>query len=793
MIEDAEGKGKLRPPPGTPTEETWGAATCIQADGWHRHDRGNDGGHAIRPGWLRPAGSMTDPHGIRILILNLHGLLKGTGLEIGRDADNGGQTRYVFDVAHFLARSDRVAHVDIFTRLIDDDALDDAYSVPVEVLDDHLAIHRIPFGGRKYRPKEELWPFLDDFVAGALRRIREHDLIPDWIHSHYADAGYAAAELSRLLRIPFAHTGHSLGRRKKDKLEAVGLSEEEGERRYRFSRRIAAEETTLRESTFIVTSTNDEIETCSDYDHVSEAEFRVLPPGVDTEKFAPYYQARLDPEGADEEELQRRYWVGEDVERFLSQPQKPAILALARPDRHKNLNTLVRIYGEHPELQTLANLVIYAGIREDIESMPQGEREVLIELLLSMDRYDLYGRMAIPKEHDIEHGVATIYRYCAEKRGVFVNAAHHENFGLTIIEAASSGLPVIATKNGGPSEIVPRCGNGILVDPESDREIRDAIVTVLTDPEKWRSFSDRGILNVREIYSWHAHVRQYVEWVEQALRDAGRHPEQDPATPTRLRPMQRLFVTDIDGTLVLEEAGNPGLAEFRGLLADRPMDVGFGLASGRSFELVVDAIRQFDLPPPDVLICAVGTRISYYNGTEYVPDRSWDAHLDRNWDREQIAKLLRSVPGLEVQGPEGQNPHKISYNLDPERYDERKLPLVLGSAWKHVTAIRSHDAYLDILPRRASKGKALKYLARKWALAPKDVVVAGDSGNDRDMLTGAHRGVLVGNRSRELDDLGDRRDLFRARGHAAAGIIEGLEHFEWLSRGNWTETTHDDD
>lgn len=731
--------------------------------------------------------------GVRLLLINLHGLLKGTGLEIGRDADNGGQTRYVYDVAHFLAQSDRVARVDIFSRLIDDDDLDDAYSVPVEVLGDKLTIHRIPFGGRKYRPKEDLWAYLDDFVAGALHHIREHDLIPDWIHSHYADAGYAAVELSRLLQIPFAHTGHSLGRRKKDKLNALDMTEEEGERRFRFSVRIAAEEATLRHSAFVVTSTKDEIQTYADYEQFPEASFRVLSPGVDTDKFAPYYQVHLEGESAHAMEQQRRYWVGEDVERFLTNPHKPAILALSRPDRRKNLGALVKVYGEHPELQTLANLVIYAGIRQDIEGMPQGEREVLVDLLLAMDRYDLYGKMAIPKEHDVEHGVATIYRYCAEKRGVFVSAAYHENFGLTIIEAASTGLPVVATKNGGPSEIVPRCGNGILVDPEDEQQIRDAVVAILTDPEQWRAFSDSGILSVREIYGWDAHIREYLDWVEGTLRERGRHPEQEPEAPTRLRPMRRLFVTDIDGTLVLPRKGNPGLDELREVLADRPLSVGFGLASGRSFDLVLDAIRKFELPHPDVLICSVGTRIYYYNGAEYVPDRSWDAHLDRHWNRAQVEKLLRSVPGLTLQGLEGQNPHKVSYDVDAERFVEANLPLVLGALKKRVTAIRSHGAYLDVLPSRASKGKALRYIARKWAIDTKNVLVAGDSGNDLDMLTGQFNGIVVGNRSPEMQDLAERKSLFQSEGYAAAGILEGMKHFAWLRGGSLIDTTKPED
>ena len=143
---------------------------------------------------------------LRISIINIHGLLKGSGLEIGRDADNGGQTKYVFELAEFLSQNNDVEHVDLFTRLIDDSALSSEYAVPVESVNEKFSIRRIPFLGKKYKPKEQLWEGLDTFVNGVVQHIKFYNVFPNWIHSHYGDAGYAAAELSAILNIPFAHT-----------------------------------------------------------------------------------------------------------------------------------------------------------------------------------------------------------------------------------------------------------------------------------------------------------------------------------------------------------------------------------------------------------------------------------------------------------------------------------------------------------------------------------------------------------------------------------------------------------
>jgi sucrose-phosphate synthase len=45
------------------------------------------------------------------------------------------------------------------------------------------------------------------------------------------------------------------------------------------------------------------------------------------------------------------------VMRFLTNPHKPMILALSRPDPKKNITTLVKAFGECPPLRELANLV----------------------------------------------------------------------------------------------------------------------------------------------------------------------------------------------------------------------------------------------------------------------------------------------------------------------------------------------------------------------------------------------------------------------------------------------------
>ena len=180
-----------------------------------------------------------------VLMISLHGLIRGNDLDLGCDADTGGQVLYVVELARALARQRQVGKVDLLTRRIEDSAVSADYASPEETLGDNARIIRLHCGPRRYLRKESLWPYLDQLVDRALLFLREQKRLPDVIHSHYADAGYVGMQLSQLLGIPQIHTGHSLGRSKQQRLLAQGRKPQALERQFSFYRRIATEEAIL--------------------------------------------------------------------------------------------------------------------------------------------------------------------------------------------------------------------------------------------------------------------------------------------------------------------------------------------------------------------------------------------------------------------------------------------------------------------------------------------------------------------------------------------------------------------
>ena len=196
--------------------------------------------------------------------------------------------KYVVEFARALASLPEVYRVDLLTRQICAPDVHWSYGEPTEMLAsgsyDHenegmtqsegAYIVRIPCGPRdKYLRKEILWPYIQEFVDGALSHIlhiskvlgeRIGDSEPVWpylIHGHYADAGNVASLLSGALNVPMVLTGHSLGRNKLEQLLKQGRqSKEDINATYKIMRRIEAEEFSLDSAELVITSTKQEID-----------------------------------------------------------------------------------------------------------------------------------------------------------------------------------------------------------------------------------------------------------------------------------------------------------------------------------------------------------------------------------------------------------------------------------------------------------------------------------------------------------------------------------------------------
>ncbi|KAK8515517.1 hypothetical protein V6N13_139504 [Hibiscus sabdariffa] len=757
-----------------------------------------------------------------IVLISLHGLIRGENMELGRDSDTGGQVKYVVELARALGSMPGVYRVDLLTRQVASPEVDWSYGEPTEMLtprnlEDFMDdmgessgayIVRIPFGPRdKYIPKELLWPHIPEFVDGALSHIIQMSNVlgeqigsgkPVWpvaIHGHYADAGDSAALLSGALNVPMLFTGHSLGRDKLEQLLKQGrLSKDEINTTYKIMRRIEAEELSLDASEIVITSTRQEIDEqwrlYDGFDPVLERKLRarirrnvscygrfmprmvIIPPGMEFHHIIPQ-DGDMDGEieGNEEHPSSPDPPIWSEIMRFFTNPRKPMILALARPDPKKNITTLVKAFGECRPLRELANLTLIMGNREGIDEMSSTNASVLLSVLKLIDKYDLYGQVAYPKHHK-QAEVADIYRLAAKTKGVFINPAFIEPFGLTLIEAAAHGLPLVATKNGGPVDIHRVLDNGLLVDPHDQQSIADALLKLVADKHLWarcrqndsEGNADRKTKLENAVLLWSRGVLK-----DQRKAGSGDRVEHSSSTGKfpALRRRKHIFVIAVDSD------SNEDLLDairkiFEAVEKERiEGSIGFILSTFmtiseiRSF-LVSGGLNANDF---DAFICNSGSDLFYSTinpeDGPFVIDFYYHSHIEYRWGGEGLRKTLVRWAGSITDKKAGNEEHivtpaeQLSANYC---YAFKVKNAVMVPPVKElrkslrIQALRCNVIYcrngtrINVIPVLASRSQALRYLFVRWGIdLSKMVVFVGDSGDTdyEGLLGGVHKSVIL--------------------------------------------------
>jgi sucrose-6F-phosphate phosphohydrolase len=265
-----------------------------------------------------------------------------------------------------------------------------------------------------------------------------------------------------------------------------------------------------------------------------------------------------------------------------------------------------------------------------------------------------------------------------------------------------------------------------------------------------------------------------------------------------------LLCSDMDRTILPNgvQDESPQVRSVLRLLVERP-EIQLAYVSGRDKRLIQEAITEYDLPLPDYAIGDVGTTIYELLGSHWSPWEAWFDEIAKDWkglDHEDLSGFMKGYDELTLQEPEKQNRFKLSYYTDENVEGRRLVDQIqkqLSRQGLHCRIIWSVDeqrglGLMDVLPQRASKLHAIRYLMDQKGYRKSRVVFCGDSGNDLNVLTSDIQAVLVKNASEEvrreaLESVvknGRAETLYVAQGNFmgmngnyTAGVLEGLTHF----------------
>ena len=456
---------------------------------------------------------------MHIVFLNPQGNFDPSDSYLTEHPDFGGQLVYVKELAQAVSQQGH--KVDIVTRRIRDNAwpefFKDQESYPG--FGQNLRILRFPFGGDAFLKKEDLWPHIQELVEKVVLFYR--GALPDFITAHYADGGYAAALTLKKTGIPFSFTGHSLGAQKLDKMETSAENWLTLEKRFKFSKRLAAERISMKYSAKVIVST--EQERTDQYTHplygntidkFNKEKFQLVPPGVN-EKIFTERPHKID------------YEIKVKLDSEFGSSPKPVVLVSSRLDEKKNIIGVIKAYIENRALIDLAPLVLcLRGINipeKDIFKFSEEEQKVMRDILDAIEAGKIRKHIHFLNiSSQLE--LASTYRYFAKRGSVFALTSLYEPFGLAPIEAAATGLVPVVTKNGGPSEIFLN-GSGVLVDPKCSRSIARGLLEGLQNHSQ---ISKKALRLVHDKYTWSGTARSYISTIKEVLGNGKKYAIEEP-------------------------------------------------------------------------------------------------------------------------------------------------------------------------------------------------------------------------------------------------------------------------
>lgn len=482
------------------------------------------------------------PMVFNIAVITPHGYFGQEGV-LGMP-DTGGQVVYILDQVKALERAmktslsecgiDADPKILILTRLIPNAGKTNSNQRLEKVHEtSNVFILRVPFRSfnenvtNNWISRFEIWPYLETFADDSYRELlAEFGERPDFIIGNYSDGNMVAYMLARKFGVTQCNIAHAL---EKSKYLYSDIYWKNMEDNYHFSIQFTADLIAMNTANFIVTSSYQEIagteESIGQYEsylnftmpdlyrvtggiNLFHPKFNIVPPGVNTNIYFPYTNEKGRLRETKKELGELIFENVEDPEVFgtLENPDKIPIFSLARLDRIKNLTSLAEWFGKSEELQEKANLIMVAGKINPDHATDVEEKEQIQLMHDIIEKYNIRNKIRWMGKLFRKDQTGEVYRLIADRKGVFVQPALFEGFGLTVLEAMRSGLPVFATFYGGPLEIIEDSSSGFHIDPidgeASTKKILDFLAEAEKDEKVWKRISQNAIKRVDSAYNW---------------------------------------------------------------------------------------------------------------------------------------------------------------------------------------------------------------------------------------------------------------------------------------------------
>jgi glycogen(starch) synthase len=288
------------------------------------------------------------------------------------------------------------------------------------------------------------------------------------VYEAHAVSGYGfPKKLEKLgVKKSFIHTIHGVLADEYEQAKKNGYPSVRGRFANYFMQRLSKlEEETAKNATMVVTISNYSLEKIQKYYGIEQSKVRIVPNGVDIEKFKPM----------DTKEVRQQFGLGKE----------PCVLFVGSLIPRKGLPFLVEAAKKVVRIQADTKFVIV------------GDGPLRNQLYDSLKTANLSGNFKFLG--NLKDNVLSAIYNCAD---VFVLPSIQEGQGIVLLEAQASGKPVVAFDIGGVNETLQNKETGLLVKQGDVDALADALLKLLTDKALREKMGSNGRKFVSENYTW---------------------------------------------------------------------------------------------------------------------------------------------------------------------------------------------------------------------------------------------------------------------------------------------------
>ncbi len=328
---------------------------------------------------------------------------------------------------------------------------------------------------------DRIFPLDNWFFNRSLsKKAREIDAD---IYEAHAVSGYGFPQKLKKMGIkkPFIHTIHGVLADEYEQAKKNGSSSFRGRIANYFMNRLAKlEAETAQNANLIVTISNYSLEKIQKHYGIEPSKVRIVPNGVDVEKFKPM----------DSELVRHQFGLGNEpcvlfVGSLIPRKGMPFLVDASKKIVKEKADTKFLIVGEGPMKPQLTETLKSANLS---------------------DNFKFLGNLK-------EDTLSAAYN-CAD---VFVLPSIQEGQGIVLLEAQASGKPVVAFDVGGVNEAVRNKETGLLVKRGSSDELADALLKLLSDKPLREKMGANGRRFVSENFTWDICTQKMLRVYREAL------------------------------------------------------------------------------------------------------------------------------------------------------------------------------------------------------------------------------------------------------------------------------------